>query len=248
MTRRVLRMLALLMPLLGGALVALTVRSNPLPLYAQTVNQTLRGSRPGVLGPVPLRAGLLVLHARSNGSENFAVDLLTQDPDSKVPVTKDPTAFADFYDMVNTTGRYDGARAVLLKSDENYYASVTITSGPFELTFEQPTLETVSVVHQTEFSGKGQQVTPYFTLHAGTYTISARSQNSALRVWLFALGDEGGTAIGSDETGYDDDELIDTTINPEYTSPTVTLPDEGTYVLSMNPDGDGPRDWTVSVR
>jgi hypothetical protein len=240
-------MLTFLLPLLGGGLMVLAAWSDPLPLHAQSAHQTLRGSRVSVLGPVPLHAGLLVLHARSNGTENFAVDLVTQDPDSTVPVTRDPTAFGDFYDMINTTGRYDGARAVLLKSADSYYASVTITSGPFELTFEQPTVDAVSPVHQTDFSGKGQQVTPYFTLSAGVYTITARSKNSALRVWLYELGDDGGRAIGSDETGYDD-ELIDTTINPEYTSPTVTLPNDGTYVLSMNPDGAGPRDWSVSIR
>src|SRR5690242_11896907 len=63
----------------------------------------LRGGHEGVLGPVHLHAGLLVLHARSNGSENFAVDLLTQDPDNPVSVTRDPTAFRDFYGMIDAT-------------------------------------------------------------------------------------------------------------------------------------------------
>jgi hypothetical protein len=209
--------------------------------------QQLHGGHEGVLGPIRLHAGLLVMHARSNGSENFAVDLLTQDPDSPVPVTQDPTAFGVFYEMIDATGRYDGARTAILKADDDYYVNVSMVSGPFELTFEQPTPETVQPVHDTEFRGKGQQVTPYFTLAAGAHTVTATSRNSALRVWLYALDDLGGHALGSDEAGYDEDELIDTTITENMTSVTIDAPLDGIYLLSMNPDGAGPREWTVSV-
>src|SRR3954452_19959496 len=209
--------------------------------------QQLRGSHEGVIGPIRLHAGLLVMHARSNGSENFAVDLLTQDPDSSVPVTRDPTAFGAFYEMIDATGRYDGARTTILKSDDDYYVNVSMVSGPFELTFEQPTLNTVQPVHDTDCRGKGQQITPYFTLSAGAHTVTARSQNSALRVWLYELDALGGHALGSDEAGYDEDELIDTTISAEMSSVTITTPSDGIYLLSMNPDGAGPRDWTASI-
>jgi len=246
MLRGLSRPRAYLVPLVGCAL-ALAVFAPP-ALRAESSTQTLRGNRAGVLGPVPLHAGLLVLHARSSGTENFAVDLITQDPDSSTPVTKDPTAFGDFYEMIDATGRYDGARTTLLKSDDEYYAHVSIVSGPFELTFEQPTRDAITVVHQTEFAGRGQQVTPYFALPAGTFTIAARSGNSALRVWLYGLDDQGSHAIGSDEAGYDEDELIDTTIAPDVTSATVALPGDGAYLISVNPDGAGPRDWTVTIR
>jgi hypothetical protein len=231
----------------GCALALLTAPPAAPPLHAESAGPSLKGTHTGVLGPVSLHAGLVVLHAHSNGSENFAVDLITQDPSSPVPVTRDPEAFGDFYEMIDATGRCDGARTAILKTDDEYYANVSLVSGPFELTFEQPTPQSVSLVRQTDFSGKGQQVTPYFTLTAGSYVVTARSSNSALRVWLYELDDLGGHAIGSDETGYDEDKLIDTTISPEYTSASVTVPSDGIYLISMNPDGAGSRDWTVSV-
>ena len=101
--------------------------------------------------------------------------------------------------MIDATGRYDGARTAILKTDDDYYINVSMVSGPFELTFEQPTPNAVQPVHLTDLSGKGQQVTPYFTLAAGSHTITATSKNSALRVWLYALDDLGGHALGSDD-------------------------------------------------
>lgn len=231
-----------------GALGLSMLWPGPSAVDAAPAAQQLRGSHEGVLGPVHLHAGLLVLHARSNGSENFAVDVLTQDPDSSVPVTKDPTAFRDFYEMIDATGHYDGARTAILKSDDDYYVNVSMVSGPFELTFEQPTPDSVQAVHQTEFRGRGQQITPYFTLSAGSHTVTATSRASALRVWLYALDDLGGHALGSDEAGYDDDELIDTTIATDMSSVTIDAPSDGIYVFSMDPDGAGPFDWTVSIQ
>src|SRR5689334_12619195 len=115
---------------IAGSVVALSiVWPGPAATDAAPSAQQLRGSQVGILGPVRLRAGLVVLHARSNGAENFAVDLITQDPDSPVPVTKDPTAFGDFYEMIDATGRYDGARTTILKTDNDYYANVSLVSG-----------------------------------------------------------------------------------------------------------------------
>src|SRR5262245_41993115 len=59
-----------------GALGLSILWPGPFAVDASPAAQQLRGSHEGVLGPVHLHAGLLVLHARSNGSESFAVDVL----------------------------------------------------------------------------------------------------------------------------------------------------------------------------
>jgi hypothetical protein len=212
---------------------------------------TIRGSTTGVYGPVALSAGLVVVRARSNGAANFAADLINQDPNNPTPVTRDPTASKDFYALFDDIGRFDGAATANLKQDDAYYMHVSLASGPFEFTFEQPTPESVTSVTQSSFTGgKGEHVTPYFTLFAGTFTVSAQpaDANTALRVKLYYVDDLGGGAIVSDQTGYYGDELIDTTIPPSYTSVSVTIPADGVYLIYVSSGGSGSGNWTVSVQ
>lgn len=204
---------------------------------------TFKGSEKTVLGPFDLHAGLVVVHGRSNGTGNFAVWLVRPAPGEDVT-----QSYGDRYLLVDAVGRYQGAAAALADVDGTYYLEVSMASGAYELTVEQPMPETVTPVDQRTFTGRAQQVTPVFSLPAGTYTINLDSGAYAVRVRFYRLDDLGGGAVVSDMTGYYGDELFDTTIPPGYTSVTVNLPDDGLYVLYVNAEGTGPLDWTVSVQ
>lgn len=243
---RPLRALALLIALggLGGAGWA-----GAAPVQAEGAAPAIQGSKPGVYGPVFLHAGLVVVRAKSNGAENFAAELINQDPANRTPVTRDPTASQDFYELFNAIGRFDGAATALLKQDDNYYLSVDLASGRFDVTFEQPSPDTVTTVNQTSFSGgRWQHVTPYFNLSAGPHTVSVSGDASALRAKLYYLDNLGGSVIVSDQTGYYEDELIDTTFPPFYTAVSVNAPADGVYLLYVNAGGDGTGNWTVTVQ
>ncbi len=219
--------------------------------HAQQTGPTLRGSTQGVYGPVFLHAGLVVVRAKSNGTENFGADLINQDPTNPTSITQDPYAFQDYYPLFNDIGRFDGAATAILMRDDNYYVSVGGAGGPFEFTFEQPTPATAAVAGQGPFSGQtGEHVTPYFRLTAGNHTVTALpgDADTALVVKLYYIDDLGGGAIVSDQTGYYGDQLINTGFPPFYTSVTVTIPADGLYLLSVNSGGGGSGRWTVSVQ
>ncbi len=112
----------------------------------------LRGSSDGrgaeVLGPVALRAGLVVLRARHGGSHVFFVDLATAQPGQS------PLTDYDFSrNLVNAAAPYDGATATLLPQDGDYFVIVSAT-GTFALSLEQPTPENVTPVETRTFSGE----------------------------------------------------------------------------------------------
>lgn len=245
MTRTLRPSLALLF-----ALLLSVIGSHPAGLQAQAA--TFQGSAAGTPGPVSLHAGLVIVRGRSNGSGNFTASLVTQDPGATVS-----NSYNNRYLMIDAVGSYNGAAAALLQQDGNYYLDVTQASGPYQLTVEQPSPETVQPVNQTSFNGKGQQVSSPFTLPPGSYTVTAQADSSALRVRLYSIDDLGGAAIVSPSTGYYGDELIDTTIPPGLLSVPVTIdaagtnpdgtPINGTFLLYVNPEGTGSGTWSVSA-
>src|SRR6266540_192940 len=105
---------------LGAGIV--TSISGPRPAAAQApVVATFRGSYigwnpPQVLGPVHLRAGLLVLRARHNGTANVAVVVVLPEP-GKSP----EESCCSNYHMINAIGRYDGATADIIAEEGDYY-------------------------------------------------------------------------------------------------------------------------------
>lgn len=214
---------------------------------------TFRGSTPGVQGPVALHAGLVIVRGRSNGAANFTVSLVTQDRGATVQDSYD-----NRYLMIDAVGAYNGAAATLLRQDGDYYLDVTQASGPYQITVEQPSPATVRPIDKTSFSGRGQQVTSPFTLPPGTYTVTAETDSSTLRVRLYSIDNLGGAAIVSPDTGYYGDELIDTTIPPDLLSVSITVdaagyrpdgtPINGTFLLYVDPEGTGAGNWTVTVQ
>jgi hypothetical protein len=240
-----------LIVLSAGALSSFGMKSDP--IRAQGSTNTFQGTGKGTPGPVTLHAGLAIVRARSNGTSNFTVSLVTQDPGATVS-----SSYNNRYLMIDSVGAYNGAAGTLLKQDGSYYFDVTQASGPFQLTVEQPTPETVQPVNQAGFSGKGQQVTSYFTLAPGSYTVTATNDSTTLKVRMYALDDLGGSAVVSPSTGFYGDELMDSTIPPGSLSVPITVnalgtnpdgtPIPGVFVFYMDPEGTGPGNWTVSVQ
>src|SRR5262249_48153681 len=145
-------------------------------------------------------------------------------------VTQDPTAEKDFYALFNTIARFDGGATALLKQDDNYYLHVSLASGAFEVTFDQPAPETATPGAQTTFSGaKWQQLTPNCRLPAGSYALSVQGadEHTVLGVKLYQLDDLGGAAVTSGVTDYFGDELIDTSIPPAYNAVPISIPSDG---------------------
>jgi hypothetical protein len=216
---------------------------------AQQCSNTIHGSSQGIVGCIQLHAGLAIAHVRSNGTQNFAASLETQDPSYSQPLTQNPAAYKDTYSLYNVVGRVEGAVAVYLPADDTYYLSVTYASGPYDITFEQPTPETATVVNQSSFSGTAQQVTQAFHLTPGPMTVTVQSNSSALKLWLYALDDLGGTAITpvANPDAYHG-ELVDTTGGPPLSQTVeVMIPKDGLYLFYVYTDGNGSLAWNVSI-
>ena len=208
---------------------------------------TLRGSSDGrapvVLGPVPLRAGLVVLRARAAGSHVFSVDLATAQPG------RSPLTDYDFSrTVINSSARYDGAVATLLPKDDDYFVVVS-NSGAFAIDLEQPVPENVAPVEERAFTGAADGVTPVFALAAGTYTIRVSSAATArLFAWLYQVDDLGGSTVFESADGRFLQQVSD---GPYDESVTVTLRRPGLFLVFINarsydPLTDPPT-WTITV-
>lgn len=115
--------------------------------------------------------------------------------------------------------------------------------------------EIVSPVLQTSFSGRGQDVSPYFMLPPTVSSISVNTSSTTLRAWLYQLDDLGGSAVQAGINVYDG-RIFDFTFPGNQSSYplelTVPVDDNGTpqnsgpYVLAVSntlANGDA---WTIS--
>lgn len=218
-------------------------------LHAQSCSNTIRDSKQGIVGCVQLHAGLVIAHVKSNGTQTFDVDLRTQDPNGK-PLSQDPNAYKEYYQLYSVDGRVEGSAAVMLRTDDTYYLGVNRASGPYEFTFEQPTPATVSPVNQTSFSGKAQQVTPVFRLPAGPMTVNVQSDSFYLRLWLYQIDDLGGGAVPpAAAPDASKGTLVDVTGGaPSQGSVGVVIPSDGLYLFYVFPGGVGSLAWNVSIQ
>jgi len=208
---------------------------------------TLRGNSDGrapvVLGPVALRAGLVVLRARAAGSHVFVVDLATAQPGLS-PLTD----YEFSRTVINSSARYDGAVATLLPTDNDYYVIVS-NSGTFQIDLEQPVPKNVTPVAERSFSAERDGVTPVFALPAGTYTIRVTSAATArLFAWLYQVDDLGGSTVFDTSDGRF---LQQVSNGPYEETVTFTLRRPGLFLFYVNADSyermKDPATWTISV-
>jgi hypothetical protein len=218
-------------------------------VHAQTCSTTMKDSKQGIVGCVQLHAGLVIAHLKSNGTQTFDADLLTQDPAGK-PLSQDHNAYKDLYQLVSFDGRVDGSAALMLKTDDTYYLGVNAASGPYEFSFEQPTPATVTPVNQMSFTGKSQQVTPVFHLPAGPMTVNVQSDSFSLRMWLYQIDDLGGAPVPpAAQPDASAGILVDVTGGaPSQGSVGVVIPSDGLYFFYINPGERGSLAWSVSIQ
>src|SRR5579885_3208179 len=107
---RALRLILIIL----AALLAPVFGSRALELHAQAT--TFQDSAAGTPGPVSLHAGLTIVRGRSNGSGNFTVSLVTQDPGATVT-----NSYNNRHLLIDSVGTYNGAAAVLLPQDGSYF-------------------------------------------------------------------------------------------------------------------------------
>lgn len=221
---------------LAGAAAPSTARAE-----APDTPPTFRGGAgTSVQGPVDLHGGLLVLRARHSGAGNFTVWLTR--PKDGVPPDQDWVS-NDL--MINTIGQYNGASAVGVRQDGGYVLQVT-ADGPFQLWLDQPAAGSPDGAQKRDFAGTGQQVTPLFSLAAGTIAVSLTHAGSTPRTpqtFNVALYDTFGGAVGGD---YADRFL--TATGPYSGTVTLNVPADGWYLFAVDADGsstDGK--WTIHV-
>jgi len=207
-----------------------------------TLRDSSDGRAPVVLGPVPLRAGLVVLRARAAGSHVFTVDLATAPPGAS-PLTD----YTSSRLVINSSARYDGAVATLLPSDNDYYVIVSNT-GAFQIDLEQPVPQNVTPVDARAFSGLADGVTPVFALPAGTYTVHVSSAATArLFAWLYLVDDLGGGTVFDSADG----RFLQQLTGPFDETVTFTLLRPGLLLFSVNADSyerdRDPPTWTITI-
>ncbi|HLZ72009.1 MAG TPA: hypothetical protein VKV26_19060 [Dehalococcoidia bacterium] len=234
----------------GASLLAAPrlLRLGAAPARAQAIPgaPSFRGaSGKSVVGPVTLLAGVTVLRAQHNGTGNFVVNLA---------VPNGGYSPQDAFDMAQTTdnslvydiiGAYKGGAAAMAAQNADYYLAVT-ASGAWQVAVEQPLPENISPVQQTSFSGKGQDVTPYFMLPDGISQISLDApQGAPLLGYLYHVDDLGGSAVQAGAMSYDG-RIFDFSIPDNPNSYAIGLPDDGPYVFYVTNDIQNQSAWTVS--
>jgi hypothetical protein len=231
------RRAALAVVFLAGS-VLWAVPQTILAAPAQQAGPTYRGDATGVYGPFHLSAGPVVLRGHSDGESNFVVSLVRPDA-GQAP--DDAAAWSAL--MFDAVGKYDGAAAEIAPEAGSYYLLVTLSSGAYQMTVEQPTASSVTPTDQLSFSGTHQQVPPAFNLVAGTATITAQKDaNDHLSVTLYRLTEYGGASVTDESFGrVIDSDLTDLSV-------TVQIPADGVYLLYVDEEGSGTLKWTVSIQ
>ncbi len=220
---------------------AIAVQAQPIPGAP-----SFRGAAgKSVVGPVTLNAGVTVLRAQHNGTQNFVVNLAIPDPGFSPQDAFDQAQTTDNTLVYDIIGSYKGGAAALAAQNADYYLAVT-ASGAWQIAVEQPLPENVSPVQQTSFSLKGQDVTPYFTLPDGISQITLDApQGAPLRGYLYHLDDLGGSAVQAGYMSYDN-RIFDFSLPDNPNSYPISLPDAGPYVFYVTNDIENAAAWTVS--
>ena len=194
------------------------------------------------LGPVSLNAGVTVVRAQFNGTTNFSASMILPQPGTR-PSDAAP-ATGGFFALFNQIGAFKGAAAALVGVPGSYYFQIGST-GAFQLSVEQPLPESVTPAQQTSFTGKGPDVTPYFTLPAGISQISMQTSSKFLVATLYHLDDLGGSPLVAGVQGHDGS-IFDFRDPSNQPVVPITLADGGPYVFAVTNDINSQSTWSVS--
>jgi hypothetical protein len=197
-----------------------------------------------IVGPVTLAAGVTVLRAQHNGSSNFGVTLFVPAPGETPQQSYDLSHQSDSFLVFNLIGAVKPSDAEVVGVTADHYLYVD-ASAAWQISVEQPLPETVTPITGTSFSGKGQDVSPYFMLPPGISSISVSTQSTSLRAWLYHLDDLGGETVGAGLQVYDG-RIFDFTFPGNQTSYPLDLPDSGPYLLSVSNTLNNSDAWTMT--
>jgi|SRR5579859_2582262 len=239
--------------LAGGTALGLAIAPRSLRLRAAIVRAQVLPGAPSfkgaagttMVGPVALTAGIAVLRAQHNGSDNFGATLFLPAAGEAAQQSYDLGDFSDSFGVFNLIGAVKPAGVALIATPGSYYLMVGAT-GAWQISVEQPLPENVSPVQQVSFSGKGQDVSPYFTLPNGLSTISVQTASNSLYAWLYHLDDLGGEPV---EAGIDvyDGRIFDFTFPGNVPSVPITLPDSGPYLIAVANTLTNSDAWTITL-
>jgi hypothetical protein len=200
--------------MLGGAGAVLLPSLNPL------IERVFAQSAPTGGAMVSLKAGLAVIQVQYNSTGHLSAVLTP-------PATQPGQTAVSLFER-------DGpfkASAALIAGAGNYYAQITAPQ-PCELLFQQPVPETVAATQQTTLSGRGKDVSTYFTLPSSIQALSVQTSSTRLQAWLYHLDDAGGEAIQGGAGG-PGSRFFDLAASGAATSYPVTLPDSGPYLIAV---------------
>ena len=198
-----------------------------------------------IVGPVSLNAGLTVLRAQHNGTANFGVTVILPAAGATAQQSYDHGDFSDFAVPFNLVGAVKSAGVVLTTTPGDHYLVVSAT-GAWQISVEQPLPETVTPIQQTAFSGKGQDISPYFMVPDGISTISVQTASQLLYGWLYHLDDLGGEPVIAG-IAFADGRIFDFTFPGNMTSAPITLPDSGPYLIAVANTLTNADAWTITL-
>ncbi|MGI8551236.1 MAG: hypothetical protein ACR2PL_10710 [Dehalococcoidia bacterium] len=198
-----------------------------------------------IQGPLTLNAGMAVLRAQHTGTGNFSVTFFLPAPGETAQQSYDADSFSDFALVYNEIGPIKGGAVTLVGTPGDHYLAVD-SSGAFQISVEQPLPGNITTVQQTVFSGKGKDVTPYFTLPGGISSLSVQTTADSFHGWLYHIDDLGGEPI-TDGINVYDGRFFDFTFPDNKTSYPVNLPDSGPYLLATD-NFDSTKTWTFTFQ
>jgi hypothetical protein len=196
------------------------------------------------VGPLSLAAGLTVLRAQHNGTSNFGVTLFIPAPGETPQQSYDVSDQGDSFLAFNLIGAVKAADAEMVTVQADHYLRVD-ASGAWQVSVEQPLPATVAATTATSFSGKGQDVSPYFMLPDGISSISVSTQSDSLRAWLYHIDDLGGGPVAVGIQVYDG-RVFDFTFPGNQSSYPLSPPDFGPYLLAVSNTLENSDAWTIS--
>jgi hypothetical protein len=185
------------------------------------------------------------VHEEHNGTANFGVTVILPAAGETAPQSYELSDFSDFAVPFNLIGAVKSAGVVMTTTPGDHYLIVSAT-GAWQLSVEQPLPETVTPVTQMTFSGKGQDVSPYFTVPEGITTISVQTASHLLYGWLYHLDDLGGEPVMAG-IAFSDGRIFDFTFPGNMTSASITLPDSGPYLIAVANTLTNSDAWTITL-
>ena len=120
-----------------------------------------KGTNTYVSGFFTLDKGVYVVDLNNKGESNFIVQFYDSDGNR-------------YYSLANEIGDYSGKTLFVNEDPETKYCISVLSDGNWKLSFNQPTKKGTS-----NLSGKGDTVTPWFSLDKGTYIVELTNKGDS---------------------------------------------------------------------